>query len=606
MKGASGPEATREVFRGAPIVLVGFMGAGKTTAGRLLAERLGRRFLDLDDLVAALAGRSAAELIQTRGEERFRAVESRALDLALRTRATVVAAGGGAVLRARNRALLARPGIQVAWLRVSAEEALRRCHPAGPATEGGTPRPLFPATLPEVRALLAGREPAYREVSTLEVETTGLSCSEVAEALALALAGPGGPGAVGPASGGAVALVRGGPDGHGPLAVGFGLLERLSDLPGFPAVAGGRALLAADPVAHALYGRRVEEALARAGLEVLTYVLPPGEKAKTARQLATLWEEMARGGLGRHDVVVSLGGGTVSDVAGLAAATYVRGLPVVHAPTTLLAQVDAAVGGKTAVNLTRGKNLAGVFHFPSLVASDLETLGTLPRALVVEGMVELVKTLLVTGSPVRELAGDVERATAGPAGDGGCVSPSRLGPLVERAAAAKLAVVKEDPHDHGPRAALNLGHTFAHGLERAAGFGRVRHGLAVAVGVVAAARLSREMGLLDEDDAEAVSGLIRQTLAGVGRRALGRAVSVRPSEALRWAALDKKRTGRGGIVWVLLRRAPGGGLEAEPVGGVPERAAAGALAWAQGECRKAADPAPRPGGSQKPSLPKGR
>ncbi|RJQ06867.1 MAG: hypothetical protein C4551_07470 [Bacillota bacterium] len=572
----------------APVVLVGFMAAGKTTAGRILASLTGREFLDLDDLIALGSGRPVPDIIRTSGEARFRGLEARALAAACRTSGTVIATGGGAVMAAANRRTLARAGCRVVWLKVSPAEVLRRAGRTSDRSDAPTPghgagRPLLPPTVEEVGRLLAAREEGYRDAATLEVSTEGRSAEAVARELAVLLELPGGRSAVAPGHGTEFARVDGGPPDHGPVVVGRGLLGGLASLPGFPGDGLTRVFLAGDPLALALYGGRVVRSLRQAGMEVDVEALPPGEGAKRAGVLARLWESMALRGLGRGDLVLSLGGGAASDLAGFAAATYMRGVPVAHVPTTLLAQVDAAVGGKTAINLSRGKNLAGVYHFPSLVAADLDTLGTLPPDLVAEGTVELAKTLLVGGTSVREaralaltahrvlLAGDAPAAghPSGVPGD------DPVAAAVGKAVAAKLGTVAEDPRDRGRRMALNLGHTFGHALEAASRF-RGRHGLSVAVGMLAAARLSEGRGCLAGEALQAVVSLAEDLIGLFPARDLGRLGRLEAREVQSWMAADKKRAGRD-LVFVLLRGTGDGMVEPFTAKGVTGAEAAGAL-----------------------------
>jgi len=574
-----------------PIVLIGFMAAGKSAVGRRLASRLGRGFLDLDDLVTAHTGQPVADFIRAEGVAVFRRVEARALTEALNLRNTVVAAGGGALEAPANRAGLARAGVAVVWLRVSPEEAWRRT--TGPEEVGPSyrpARPLFPASMAGVRALLSEREPAYAEAATARVETTGLTVDEVVQAVLDVLEtteiARGQAAAATPLpppmalTGGSPLpqpmTLTGGPPEHGPVLVGRGLLGRLADLPSFPRDVTGAVFLVADPLPAALFAGEVRESLHRAGLRVVEHTLPGGETDKSPGNLVRLWESMARNGLGRGSLVVSLGGGACTDLAGLAAGTFMRGIRIIHLPTTLLAQVDAAVGGKTAVNLTQGKNLAGVFHFPSLVVADADTCRTLPPELVAEGRVELVKTLLAVGAA----PGDYQRSSSPGPAPADPPSPD----LVARAVRAKLELVRADPFDLGPRQALNLGHTFGHGIEAAGRFRRVRHGLAVGVGLLAATRLSETEGYLPAALATAVVQLTGDLLAGFPGSHLRAAGSLDPGEIARHFDLDKKKGGRG-LVFVLLEPAGDGRVRARPATGIEPAAAAEALEWALARVR---------------------
>ena len=260
----------------------------------------------------------------------------------------------------------------------------------------------------------------------------------------------------------------------------------------------GRGLLrevARSTSAHAKRAVVTDERVATlhlAGLADLgapTMAVPAGEGSKRLATLERVLEFLAASDLDRSSCVIALGGGVVGDLAGLAASLYMRGIAVVQVPTTLLAQVDASVGGKTAVDLAAGKNLAGTFHQPALVLADTETLATLPEVEYRSGLGEVVKSALIEGEPA--LAG-LERSLATiQARD-----PDALAEVVERCVRLKAGIVERDPRERGERKKLNLGHTFAHAIERAAGYGVVPHGVAVAVGIVLALRTSRATGLL--------------------------------------------------------------------------------------------------------------
>jgi 3-dehydroquinate synthase len=232
--------------------------------------------------------------------------------------------------------------------------------------------------------------------------------------------------------------------------------------------------------------------LARLGFDAPSIAVPAGEPSKRMATLERVLEFLAASDLDRSSCVIALGGGVVGDLAGLAASLYMRGIPVVQVPTTLLAQVDASVGGKTAVDLAAGKNLAGTFHQPAVVLADPETLSTLPEAEYRSGLGEVVKSALIEGeAALAWLEGNVVPLVRR--------DPGALEEVVERCVRTKAHVVVGDPQERGSRKMLNLGHTFAHAIERAAGYGKVPHGIAVAAGLSLALRTSREAGLLDDD-----------------------------------------------------------------------------------------------------------
>ena len=454
------------------VALVGFMGAGKSTLGWEVAERLGRRLVDLDHELARTAGSTIPELFEERGEVEFRVLEAQATIAALENeRPAVLALGGGAVETPKIRRALREHALTV-YLEVDADTAWGRAVGSG--------RPLA-RDEGSFRDLHERRKPMYREVADVTAAT--------AEEIVLAAAG---------------------------IVVEEGALSRLSEL-----LPPGEKELVADSTVLGLHGPP---------LRVPAHALRPGEDAKSIGAVERLWRELQ---LDREGLIVAFGGGCTTDAAGFAAATYLRGIPWVAVPTTLVGQVDAAIGGKTAVNLPEGKNLVGVFHWPELTVIDPELLQTLPEVERRTGMAEVVKTGLLAGEPLWELPDDE---------------------LVRRCAAYKAAICLRDPHEHGERAVLNLGHTFAHALEAAGGYAGVTHGRAVALGLLAALRLS---GL--------ETAAVEETLAPE---------PVRVDRDAAWAALARDKKARDGKPRLVLLEAPG-----KPVTGVelPEEQVRAAL-----------------------------
>lgn len=270
------------------------------------------------------------------------------------------------------------------------------------------------------------------------------------------------------------------------IHVGEGLLDELGKL--WPAVAGRRAAVISAETVAGLYAERCLSVLHAAGWQATLLRVPDGEASKTLAQAGQLYEGCLRAGLDRGSTIFALGGGVVGDLAGFVAATYMRGLPFVQVPTTLLAQVDASVGGKTAVDLPQGKNLVGAFHQPSLVAIDVATLRTLPDRELCAGMAEIVKHAAIADATMFGwLEETAERLLQRDAG--------LLSPLVARNCQIKADVVEADPLEKGMRACLNYGHTVGHAVEAGAGEWDLRHGEAVAWGMVAEARLAVRLGL---------------------------------------------------------------------------------------------------------------
>jgi 3-dehydroquinate synthetase/shikimate kinase len=398
------------------------MGAGKSTVGREVARRLGRPFLDVDEAISGEHG-PIWELFKTHGEPAFRELEARFVrDALARTEPAVIAVGGGAV---ETGDLLRDERATVVHLLVDVETAWQRVQ--------GTERPLA-RDESEFRRRFDLRAPLYADVAEL--------LARDADDVVLAAAG---------------------------VVVERGALEQLGELvPG-----GGPVALVSDPHVTGIHGMDAQLALGSRLVEM--HELPPGEEAKTLTALDRLWQELR---LDRSGTIVALGGGCTTDAAGFAAAAYLRGIGWVPVPSSLVAQVDAAIGGKTAIDLPQGKNLVGAFHWPVRTVIDPALLETLPAEQRLEGMAEVVKTGLLAGEPLWELED---------------------GELVRRCAAFKAAVCLRDPLELGERAILNLGHTFAHALETAAGYQGLTHGRAVALGLLAALRLSgRETGVVEE------------------------------------------------------------------------------------------------------------
>jgi len=307
----------------------------------------------------------------------------------------------------------------------------------------------------------------------------------------------------------------------------------------------GSAVLS-DARVQALHGKLLDAA-GRAPL----WLAPEGEAAKDFEQLACALEFLAKCGLDRRGCVWTLGGGALGDLGGMSAALYMRGIAVVHCPTTLLAQVDASVGGKTAVNLRAGKNLAGVFHQPRAVYADTRVLASLDEVEYQSGLGELVKTALIEGEALLALVErESERLLAR--------DPGLLAELVTACVRTKARIVAADPHEAGERKLLNLGHTFAHAIELVAGYGRVPHGIAVGVGLGLALRASRELGLLEDRGLEARAGKLLGRLGlpaqlGALRRSTGLALGGK--ELVAAMRLDKKN--RSGELHLVLPRAAG-------------------------------------------------
>ena len=514
------------------IVLAGFMGTGKSAVGRAVAQRLGWPFLDTDDLIEAALGLTVQEVFARYGEAFFRAQERQAVSYAATRRDVVIAVGGGALLAAANKAALEASG-QIICLDAAPEAILARL-------PGDSSRPLLAGDDPEarVRSFLAARAAHYASLPN-HVDTTGLSVAEVAErVIALAsqsIANQGAPTAHRPSTASqmlsrteTIPVPIPGAEYHIYLAPG--LLSQAGHILRELGMA-GRAVIVTNPMVGQLYAELLGQGLGAAGYEWTVVEMPDGEVYKTLDTVARLYAEFLRLGLERSSTVLALGGGVVGDVAGFAAATFLRGLPLVHVPTTLLAMVDASIGGKTGVDLPGGKNLVGTFCQPRAVLCDPAVLATLPAVELRCGLAEAVKTALIANPALFALL---------EAGE-----PWPLGAIVRGAAGVKAAIVSADPTEQGLRATLNLGHTIGHALEQASHF-RYRHGEAVSIGLVGATRLAVRLGLCASEVAGRVEALLRR--CGLPIRYAG--VDVDQEQLLAALHVDKKRRG-GRLRWIL-------------------------------------------------------
>ena len=500
------------------LFLVGPPGVGKSTVGPLLSELLGAAgALDLDALIERRAKRTCREIIERDGMPRFREIEAAELERLAATPAwIVVSAGGGTVVREASRAFMRSRGI-IIGLRGSLDTVTRGIARTMAYRAGTKP--------PRERAeqVLRERAAAYRDVDvTFDVD--GSAPVAVARAIAAWLL---------TARGIRIDVAASRPY---PVLIRAGLLEHvgahLRDL-GWR----GRAAIVCDATAARLHAPALERSLDAASISPTLVRVPTGERAKSPAVLRRLWSDLAAAGLGRDGGVVALGGGATGDLAGFAAATYLRGVRVAQVPTTLLAMVDSSIGGKTGIDLPEGKNLVGAFHQPDAVFADPSLLATLPRRQLSSGLAEIVKSAFLADRPaVKEAAGDIARTLSGD-----------LGPTVALVALAdevKAGIVGRDERESGLRELLNFGHTMGHAYEAASAY-RATHGEAVAIGMVFATALAEVLGLAPESLRDQLERMLES--AGLPRRARI------PAAAWRFLSVDKKsRADR--VRWILPRR----------------------------------------------------
>jgi len=467
------------------------MGAGKSTIGARLAKATGRRFVELDEEVAHAFGCSVPAVFDRWGEAAFRAMEARLLGQALAQGDRVVSLGGGAVLDPGNRRLLLERATWV-HLDVSLGEVSRRLS----RPEEAAQRPLWDPQ--RAAELLRDRAPAYAEAPH-RVAAEG-DPADIANSIRDLLGDAGGRLAqqrTGGASPRRIAVAV--PGARYDVLLGHRILGEVATA--VAAVGSGPLALLTDWEVGPLHADAVEAALVAAGREVVRVTLPSGEVRKDVRPVLDALDRLLDAGWQRSAPVVALGGGVLGDMAGLVAALCLRGVPFVQVPTTLLALVDSSVGGKVGVNHRSGKNLIGAFWQPALVAADLAFLDTLADRQLRAGFGEVVKTALL-GDPelFAMLEADPDRYLRR--------DPGALMDAVARCVAVKAAIVAADAREAGVRRCLNLGHTFGHAVEAAAGYGRILHGEAVAIGLVASAELAARAGVGPTDLADRLRSLL--------------------------------------------------------------------------------------------------
>ncbi len=503
------------------IFMAGFMAAGKSAVGRLVAERAGLPFIDTDELVEHAAAMPIAKIFSDHGEEHFRRLESEALAAAIRRGPAVVATGGGMMTRAHNLEAMKAAG-PIVLLSVTAETVIER-------TRGDATRPLLAAPDPLARAreLLAARREAY-EQADICIPADDAPPEQIAERVLSALA-------LDPRAAALVPLpvrVEVLPGDAPPYSVliGRGLIDAAEQWFACLVPEGARvAVVTAEGPCEAI-ARRLAGALADAW-QVRLFAVPDSEESKSVAQLARLWDQFAAWGMDRSSWVVAVGGGMVGDLAATAAATYMRGVPIVHVPTTVLSQIDSSIGGKAAVNLAAAKNLVGAFHQPRLVLTDLAALDTLPDEQLRDGLAEGIKhAALFDPEMFRWLEHNVDGVLGR--------EPAALKYFIARNVQLKAAVVSADPKERHLRALLNFGHTIGHALERAAEAWGLSHGKAVAVGMAVEAEAAAEMELADPRVAARLRHLLEAAGLPTGPVAADRTLAERALMA------DKKKAGR--------------------------------------------------------------
>ena len=534
------------------IYLIGLMGSGKTTVGRALAKKLNKRFIDSDHEIEARTGASVALIFEIEGEEAFRQREAEVIRELTLLDDIVLATGGGAILHPQSRALLSQRGT-VIYLRASVNSILQR-------TSHDKNRPLLQTADPRrrIEELSRQREPLYTEIADIVIDTGRPNIQFLTHSILLQLQANA-PKATDhdmpvqsatprtQATDKEIAISASTSSPHVlqvdlgqrsyPIAIGHGLIgnpELVAEH-----IRGERVAIVTNDVVAPLYLTAVQQALATAGKQVSTVILPDGEVHKNWSHLMTIFDALLAEKCDRKTTLIALGGGVVGDMTGFAAASYLRGVPFIQIPTTLLAQVDSSVGGKTGINHPLGKNMIGAFYQPQAVLADIDTLKTLPAREISAGLAEVIKYGAVLDAAFFDwLEQNIGVLLAG--------DSAALIHAIRRSCEIKADVVRQDEREGGLRAVLNFGHTFGHAIEAGMGYGVWLHGEAVGCGMVMAAELSLRMGFIDAAQKARVLALVHR--AGLP--------TVAPDLGLtRWLELmdvDKKNDG-GEIRFILMQ-----------------------------------------------------
>jgi shikimate kinase/3-dehydroquinate synthase len=518
------------------IFLVGLMGAGKTTIGRLLARKLNRRFVDADHEIEARTGATIPWIFEIEGEACFRRREADVIRDLSAQQGLVLATGGGAVLHPKSRALLAERGT-VIYLRASIGSILQR-------TAHDKNRPLLQTADPrgKLEQLWTERDPLYREIADLVIDTGRPNVQSMVQTILDQLA------AQENARARKHARTAMNEQAHitlnvelgersYPIEIGAGLLDDAALLARH--IGGHKVAIVTNTTVAPLYLDKVAGHLRAAGRDVLEIVLPDGEEHKNWQSLNLVYDALLQHKCDRKTTLVALGGGVIGDLTGFAASSYMRGVPFVQIPTTLLAQVDSSVGGKTGINHPLGKNMIGAFYQPRAVIADTATLATLPARELSAGLAEVIKHGAILDADFFDwIEANIEPLIAR--------DRHAIGYAIARSCEIKSDVVRKDEREGGLRAVLNFGHTFGHAIENGLGYGAWLHGEAVGCGMVMAADMSARLGLIEPAAVERVRALVRA--AGLP------AVAPDLGEA-RWIELmevDKKNEG-GEIRFILLK-----------------------------------------------------
>lgn len=512
------------------VILIGMMGSGKTTVGRLLAKQLGKTFIDSDEEIQRRTGVTIPHIFDVEGEVGFRQRESAALeDLAERSD-LVLATGGGAIISPHNRSILKASGV-VVYLKSNVHDLWQR-------TRHDTNRPLLQTADPrgKLQELFEQRDPLYAEIADIVMHTGKQSVHVLLMRLQQRLQELNARSNVGDDES-MKTLSVGLAERSYPIHIGNDLLNKPELL--LPYLPRKRTVVVTNTTVAPLYLGRLTEALAKHQIQVENIVLPDGEQYKNSDSMNLIYDALLRSRCERSTPIIALGGGVIGDMAGFAAASYLRGVPFIQIPTTLLSQVDSSVGGKTGINHPLGKNMIGAFYQPLVVLADVTTLDTLPDKELRAGIAEIIKYGLIRDLPFLEwLEANIEKLLSRDKG--------ALQYAIARSCQNKAEVVGVDERESGERALLNLGHTFGHAIENGMGYGAWLHGEAVATGTIMATDLSHRLGWLSAEDVVRVRRLFERA----GLPTVGPKLGV--EKYMQLMGMDKK-VADGKIRFVLLK-----------------------------------------------------
>ncbi len=521
------------------VFLVGLMGAGKTTIGRILARKLGLRFIDSDHEIEARTGASIPWIFEIEGEQSFRRREADVIRELTAQPDLVLATGGGAILNPDNRAYLKERGT-VIYLRATVNSILQR-------TAHDKNRPLLQTADPrkKLEELMAARDPLYMEIADIVIDTGRPNVQSMVQSILTQLetracvASPNCVTQAEPSMNEESTILLNVELGERsyPISIGPGLLQESMLLARH--VNGDKVAIVTNTTIAPLYLERVEAGLRQAGKQVTAIVLPDGEEYKNWSSLMQIFDALLAAKADRKTTLIALGGGVIGDLTGYAAASYMRGIDFIQVPTTLLSQVDSSVGGKTGINHPMGKNMIGAFYQPRAVIADTSTLETLPARELSAGLAEVIKHGAIIDAAFFDwIEANIVKLMARDKG--------ALAYAIARSCEIKSEVVRQDEREGGLRAILNFGHTFGHAIENGLGYGEWLHGEAVGCGMVMAADLSHRMGLVDAATVARMRALVV---------AAGLPVKAPDLGTERWLELmevDKKNEG-GAIKFILLK-----------------------------------------------------